>query len=199
MKTAFLLFLVTLFLAGCVQIPPPQNVTWLAHKQQLEDLSDWTLTGKIAIITPQEKHSLNIYWQQAGDNFHITLTAFLGSTVLDVKKSAFSTEIIDSDGEHFVGEDSELLIEQLSGLVIPIDVLQQWIKGNPTGEFYQLNPNNQVVSLSAMDKKNAHWSIDYSDYRATQGINLPYKLQLKRADLRLKFAISKWEIKPIKE
>jgi len=188
------MFLVTSLLLGCVQIPPPRKLPWLIHKQQLEDLSDWALTGKLAIITPTERHSLNIYWQQEGDNFHIRLSTFLGSTVLDVHKNAVTTEIIDSNGDHFVGPDSEMLIEKLSGWVIPIELLQQWIKGSPSNASYQLNENNQVVSLSATDKKNASWSIDYSDYKATQGINLPHKLQLKRPDLRLKFAISKWQI-----
>lgn len=194
MKTALLLLLATFSLLGCVQIPPPQNIPWITHKQQLEDLSDWTLTGKLAIITPKEKHSLNIYWQQSGDDLHITLSAFLGSTVLDLKKNGLLTEIIDSNGDYFVGNDSEALIERLSGLVIPIDVLQQWIKGNPSAASFQLNQQNQVQSLSGMDRKKELWMIDYSDYRATQGVNLPYKLQLKRTDLRLKFAISKWEI-----
>lgn len=194
MKTALLLLLATFTLLGCVQIPPPQNIPWLTHKQQLEDLSDWTLTGKLAIITPEEKHSLNIYWQQSGDDLHITLSAFLGSTVLDLKKNGLLTEIIDSNGDYFVGKDSEALIEKLSGLVIPIEVLQQWIKGNPSSASFQLNEQNQVLSLSGLDRKKELWVIDYSDYRATQGVNLPYKLQLKRTDLRLKFAISKWEI-----
>ncbi len=194
MKTGFLILLFTFVLVGCVQTPAPQSISWLTHQQQLENLTDWALTGKLAIITPKERHSLNIYWLQSDNNFHITLTTFLGSTVLDVKKTQFGTEIIDNNGDLFFGEDTEALIEQLSGLVIPIDVLQQWIKGNPRDASYQVSENNQVVSLSGLDRKNSLWSIEYSNYKTTQQINLPHKLQLKRLDLRLKFAISQWEV-----
>jgi len=197
MKTAFMGLLLTLLVTGCAQIPqvPAQKVSWLIHQQQLEHLTNWSLSGKLAIITPEERHSLNIYWAQAGNDFHITLTTFLGATVLDIKKTPIGTQIIDNNGEHFFAEDSEALIKQLSGLVIPIDVLQQWIKGNPSNASYQLNKNNQVESLAGHDLKNAYWSINYQQYMQVQGFYLPQKLQLKRLDLRLKFAISQWQLK----
>lgn len=198
MRTAFLGLLLTLLMAGCAQIPeeiPAQKISWLSHQQQLENLTDWSLSGKLAIITPEERHSLNIYWAQSGNDLHITLTTFLGMTVLDIKKTAIGTQIINNNGEHFFGEDSEALIKQLSGLVIPIDVLQQWIKGNPSDASYLLNKNNQVESLAGQDPKNAYWSINYQQYTRVQGIYLPQKLQLKRLNLRLKFAISQWQLK----
>lgn len=194
MKAIFLLLLLPFVLAGCAQIPAPQNIPWTSHQQQINELNEWDFTGKLALITPKERHSLNIYWLQSGDDFHISLTTFLGSTVLDVKKTQFGTQIIDNNGDLFFGMDTEVLINKLSGLIIPIDLLQQWIKGNPNDAIYQLNENNQVLSLSGIDKNRANWIIDYSDYKVTQGIYLPHKLQLKRDHLRLKFAISKWQI-----
>lgn len=194
MKTAVILFLFTFLLVGCVQIPAPQSFSWHTHKQQLENLNDWSFTGKLAVITPEERHSLNIYWMQSANNFHITLTTFLGATVLDLQKTQFATQVIDSNGDLFFGEDTEALIKQLSGLVIPVDALQQWIKGNPSDATYQLNTDNQVASLAGSDPENTPWSINYSDYKNTQGIYLPHKLQLKRLDLRLKFAISGWKV-----
>ena len=195
MKKGLILFLFTCLLVGCAQIPEPQEIPWLAHKQQLENLNDWSFSGKIAFITPEERHSLNIHWKQSENNFHITLTTFLGATVLDLEKTQSGTQIVDNDGKRFFGEDAEVLIKQLSGLVIPVDALQQWIKGNPSDATYQLNPENQVAILASVDPEDAPWSINYSDYKNTQGISLPYKLQLKRSDLRLKFSISRWKIK----
>lgn len=198
MKTAFLGLLLTLLMTGCAQVPqqpPAQKVSWLIHQQQLENLTDWSLSGKLAIITPEERHSLNIYWAQSGNDLHIALTTFLGATVLDIKKTPSGTQITDNNGEHFFAEDSEALIKRLSGLVIPIDLLQQWIKGNPRDASYQLNKNNQVASLTGDTLKNAYWSINYQQYTRVQGLYLPQKLQLKRLDLRLKFAISEWQLK----
>ncbi|WP_037027297.1 lipoprotein insertase outer membrane protein LolB [Psychromonas aquimarina] len=196
MKIRFFFFCFIFLLAGCAQIPAgdaPKNDSWSQHQQQLQNLNNWQLTGKLAFITAQERVSLNLFWQQSDQEFQITLTNFVGLSVLDVKKDQSETKII-FDGKTYYGDDTETLIEQLSGFVIPIDVLQQWIKGNPTNALYQLNENNQLLSLNGQDKNNISWSIDYADYKTTEHINLPHKLQLKRPDLRLKFAISKWVV-----
>ncbi len=196
MKIRFLFFCFIFVLAGCAQIPAvdaPKNDSWTQHQQQLQNLNNWQLSGKLAFITPEERISINLFWKQSEEEFQITLTNFVGLTVLDVKKDQNETKII-FDGKTYYGDDTETLIEQLSGFVIPIDVLQQWIKGNPTNALYQLNENNQLLSLNGQDKNNTRWSIDYADYKTTEHINLPHKLQLKRPNLRLKFAISKWVI-----
>jgi outer membrane lipoprotein LolB len=194
MKKSLILFLFTCLLAGCAQTPMPQNIPWQAHQQKLEDLNSWSFSGKIAVITPQERQSLNIYWQQSYNDFHITLTTFLGGTVLELQKTQDITQIIDNEGKHFYGEDTEILIKQLSGFVIPINGLQQWIKGNPEKASYQLNSDNQVASLAGVDSKGAPWTINYSHYEYLQGIVLPDKLQLKHEDIRLKFSISQWDV-----
>ena len=194
MKISFLSILFTLLIAGCAQIPeqPVETADWAAHQQQIEKLSHWTLSGKVAVITPEKRHSLNIYWQQNGDDFHITLTSFLGATILDLKKTASGTKIIDDGGKVYFGENSQELIRQLSGLTLPVDVLQQWIKGNPTDAIYLLDENNQLVSLTGQDSESGSWSVDYSDYKTIGQISLPHRLQLNRHNLLIKFAIQKW-------
>ncbi|MFT6984615.1 MAG: outer membrane lipoprotein LolB [Psychromonas sp.] len=198
MKKTLLLLLFTLGLVGCAQIPTAQHVNWQTQQQQLENLNEWTLTGKLAYFTSELRFSRNLFWQQSGEEFQITLTNFLGLTTLDVIKDQSGTKII-FDGKTYYGNDPEILIEKLSGFVIPIAALQQWIKGNPNHASYQLDGNNQVISLSSSDPHNVQWTVDYGDYKAIQGINLPHKLQLKQQDLRIKFSISKWQITPIKE
>lgn len=193
MKKGLILFLFTCFLAGCAQIPAPQNNTWETHQQQLENLNTWSFNGKLAVITAEDRHSFNIHWQQSQDDFHIILTTFLGGTILDMKKTQNMTKIIDHDGHHFQGENTEVLIRQLSGFVLPIEALQQWIKGNPSEADYQLNDSNQLASLSGSDLQNGLWSINYNNYGSTNSIALPRSLQLTHEDIRLKFAISHWK------
>jgi len=198
MKISFLSLVLTFFMVGCAQIPeqPIKTTDWAEHHQQLEKLTHWTLSGKVAVITPEKRHSLNIYWQQNGDNFHITLTSFLGATILDLKKTAIGTKIIDDQGDVYFGGNSQALIRQLSGLALPIEALQQWIKGNPTNAIYLLNKHNQLLSLTGQDSKNGHWSVDYSNYKHIQKISLPHSLQLNRQNLRIKFSIQKWLLGP---
>jgi outer membrane lipoprotein LolB len=200
MKKYLLYILLSVLLVGCVQIPEQPslgNADWQNHQQRLEKLSHWSLTGKIAIITAKKRHSLNIHWQQSDNNYHIILTNFLGSTVLDVQKTQLGTQVTDDKGKVYFGSDTQQLISQLSGMDLPVDVLQQWIKGNPSEALYQLDDKNLLLSLQGQDNGNANWSIEYKDYKTIQQINLPHQLQLMGTDLRLKFAISQWQIDPI--
>lgn len=196
MKRRFYYLLLPFLFTGCAQLPDteltPQS-SWDTQQLKLEQLTHWSLSGKLAVITPDERNSVNIHWQQSAQDFHIRLTTFLGMSVLEIQKSQHQTTVIDADGKHYISDDAEQLVEKLSGMEIPIRQLQQWIKGNPSTASYQLGDNRQVSHLLGGDHQNGFWSIDYSDYRTINTINLPHKLQLSRDDLRLKFAISKWK------
>ena len=198
MKYRFFYLLISFFFMGCAQIPSQksqQNNSWDMQQQSLVALSDWSLTAKLAVITPKERNSVNMFWQQSQQGFHINLTTFLGLTVLDVKKEGGKTTIIDNNGKSYSSRNTEALIEELSGIVLPIEQLQQWIKGNPEDAHYKLDENYQVIHLVSSDEEDDKWSINYSGYHTTNNINLPHRLQLKRKDLRLKIARSNWNVK----
>jgi len=197
MKFRFLSLLLPLLFMGCAQQPnttPQQNTSWKIQKTQLETLTQWSISGKLAVITPDQRNSVNIHWQQSEQDFAIHLSTFLGLSVLDIKKKDDETIIIDSDGKQYRANNSEQLINELSGMSIPIEHLQQWIKGNPHQATYQLNEQQQVTSLLGTDQQSKLWSINYSDYRNINNINLPHKLQLTHGNIRLKFIISSWKV-----
>ncbi|MEI6896134.1 MAG: lipoprotein insertase outer membrane protein LolB [Psychromonas sp.] len=198
MRWRFFYLFITLLFSGCAQLPTTESTakrSWDIQKAQLEQLTHWDFSGKLAFITPEERNSVNIHWQQSGQNFHIYLSTFLGMRLLEIQKNDHETIIIDDDGKRYAANNGEQLITELSGMDIPIEQLQQWIKGNPSNASYQLNAQQQVASLFGGKQKNDLWSITYSDYRTIKNINLPHKLQLTRGGLRLKFSISNWQIK----
>lgn len=194
MKNIFISVLFSILLLGCSHTKPitKNTVSWQDQQDQIQQLTDWTFSGKLALISPPERHSVNIFWQQKGDEFHIILTSFIGSTVLDIKKSKMITRIIDRDGKTYYGENTEELIHELSGIPFPISRLQEWIKGNPIKASFNLNETNQVRSLSGVDNYKNTWQVNFSEYRITKNIALPSKLQLSNNDFRLKFSISNW-------
>jgi len=191
MKKNIFIFLFICLLAGCAEIPKPQNISWHAHQQKIEQLNDWEFSGKIALITSKERHSLNIYWSQDHDLTHLILSTFLGITVLELEQVNGITKITNNDGKVFSGDNPEQLIYALSGLIIPVDSLKQWIKGNPENAAYTLNNNNQVATLNS---KNNQWHVKYSAYDTYINIMLPTKLSLKDTDKRIKFSISRWKL-----
>jgi len=199
MKHRFFYLLLPFLFAGCAQLPdnqPAQKTTWAMQQPQLEALTHWSFTGKLAVLTPEQRNSVNIHWQQSNQDFSIHLTTFLGLRVLDITKVGDETLVVDNEGKHYRSNNSEQLISELSGMVLPIAQLQEWIKGNPHQASYQLNEWQQVSQLLGGSQDSVRWTIAYNDYRLVDNINLPHRLLLTRGDLRLKFAISTWYITP---
>ena len=194
MKNIFISVFFSILLLGCSQTRQfsKNTVSWQIQQAKLQQLTNWGFSGKLALISPSERHSVNVFWKQEGNDFHIILTSFIGSTVLDIKKTKMFTRIIDRDGKTYYGEDAEKLIQQLSGIPLPISKLQEWIKGNPIKANFNLNDTNQVSSLSGIDNYKNTWKVSFSEYIFTKNIALPSKLQLSSNDYRLKFSINNW-------
>ncbi|MDN2664971.1 lipoprotein insertase outer membrane protein LolB [Psychromonas sp. 14N.309.X.WAT.B.A12] len=196
-KIVTLLLMITL--TGCSQfntsedISVPSNLTWQQHQKQLQQLDDWILTGKLAIFLESERQTANIYWRQQGDNYAIQLTTFIGTRILQITKNEQGVEIIDNDDQIYTGQDTNALIKQLApGLDLPIQALQQWIKGNPEKAPYQLNDQQQVSNLLGTDSSGNQWEIRYQQYQDFSGFYLPRKIDLNRDDIKLKIAVSQW-------
>jgi outer membrane lipoprotein LolB len=199
----FLLLILIITISGCSQLktstPDDANIltnqSWEEHRQQLEKMDNWTLSGKLAIFLETERQTANIYWQQQGNNYNIQLTTFIGTRVLQVIKNEQGIEIINSDDEVFTGSDANALIQQLSpGLDLPITALQQWVKGNPDNAPFQLNTSQQVGELIGIDDSQNVWEVKLQDYNVFSGIALPEKVDLMRDNIRVKIAINQWNI-----
>jgi len=193
----------TLTLSGCSvfnDTPPvlsseQVNLNWTTHQARLTALSNWSISGKLAIFINDDRDTANLYWKQQGEDYSIQLTSFIGTRILSIKKNSQGVEIINHAGDKFTGPVAEQLIETISpGLHLPISSLQQWIKGNPVNASYQLNLQNKLAHLIGNDTNNGLWDIQYQQYQTFSGVTLPRKLDLKRDNLRLKIAINQWQL-----
>jgi len=198
-KIISLLFIISL--SGCVQLSTQypedssETISWDSHLQKIQDLQSWTLQGKLAVFLADDRQSTNIYWHQQEKNYEIQLTSFIGTRILSITKNELNTEIINNDGEKFTGKDTNSLIQILSpGLDLPVQSLQEWIKGNPINASYQLNEQQRVASLLGKDNQGGLWAVSYQQYRFSHGYYLPSKLELKKDNIRVKISISQWQL-----
>ena len=197
-------FLFALTITGCAQFNASNNetasnlkaISWSQHQQQLQQLNNWSLTGKLAIFTENNRQSANIYWQQTNDDYSIQLTSLFGTRILQITKNEDGIEIINNDDDIFTGKDVNQLVQQLSpGLDLPIVALQQWIKGNPINASYQLNEQQQVNYLLGQDAGGSLWTVNYQHYQTYSGYALPNRVDLKQNNMRLKIVINQWQIR----
>ncbi|UBO73193.1 lipoprotein insertase outer membrane protein LolB [Aeromonas rivuli] len=181
-----------LLLAGCtVTQPQRQQVDWQQERTRLERLDHWQLSGKMAIITAQQKGSARLNWQQNGEDYRLNLTSLIGTSILELSRVQGQVSLTDNEGKLHQSQDAEALIYQLTGWHLPIDGLPEWIKGLPGKADYNLNPDNSLASV-----RDGQWQINYQDYRDQNGYRLPHLLNMTGPQSRLKLQINEWILQP---
>lgn len=200
-----LLTLLTLF--GCTNLPSTrvESVGWQQHQQQLQTIREYQASGKLGYISPQQRQSLNFYWQKNADHSQLRLSTFLGQTVLNLSISPHGAQVKTYDDQIIDAQNADALVYELTGLSIPIEQLQDWLLGLPTeADGFQLNQNNLLASL---DKQLglSRWHLEYLNYQAypfvstsasSTSVPLPAKLKLTQDQISLNLVISKWTLMP---
>ncbi|NGZ13266.1 lipoprotein localization protein LolB [Vibrio aestuarianus] len=188
-------------LFGCSSLPEQiTSVEWQSHQQQLQKITQYQVSGKLGYISPQQRQSLNFFWQKQQDSSQLRLSTFLGQTVLNLSITPQGATAETYDDQVLSAVNVDALVYQLTGLEIPIEQLQYWLLGLPNqADSYQLNDSN---TLAFLDKTIAAtpWHLDYQQYQfqqfADQTIPLPSKMKLKQANTSLNIVISKWILTP---
>ena len=162
---------------------------------QLSPLKAWTIKGKIAFITPHEKQSANLYWQQAKDKTTLKLTTFFGVNMLALS-SENDVYTLTSEGKTWQDNNLEHLLTTATGLNLPVKALIFWIKGlkaSPTDSIHYSTTTNLPEQLYG-NSNDRQWLINYQSYQLVNNFRLANKLTIKHRDLTIKLAINSWHL-----
>ncbi|MCE2593566.1 lipoprotein insertase outer membrane protein LolB [Motilimonas cestriensis] len=189
----FYLCFIIMGLSGCSLLQPTSKepLPEFAQQTQLAELDHWQIKGKLAIRQAKQKPvALDMHWQQQGEQFHITFTK-LFKTVLEVKQDKFGAWLRDNNGEEHYAADAQLLIQHLTGWVLPLNQMQQWVKGVPLDATAQFDDQGNVINIDAIVEQQP-WHLTLAGHTQSQGLTLPSNLSLKNNDNLLKLKIYEW-------
>ncbi|MBP2700468.1 lipoprotein insertase outer membrane protein LolB [Photobacterium lucens] len=178
-------------LSGCAQTPKnTQKVDWETHQTQLKRLTDYQAKGVFGYVSPEQRVSLTFNWKNHNDEYQLILTKMY-KTVLNLDAKPNSVTLVDPDGKTYHGTDATQLVQQLTGIQLPLSQMRDWLIGLPTGaDTYQLNNNDQVAYL-AKDINGQVWEMHYNTYNS-QSPALPTQMVLNQGKLKIKIKISHW-------
>ncbi|MGF1719762.1 lipoprotein insertase outer membrane protein LolB [Vibrio kyushuensis] len=190
-----------LFLAGCSTLPESQtSVEWQAHQVKLDSITQYQAAGKLGYISPEQRQSLNFQWKHSPEHGQLRMTTFIGQTVLNLTMTPTGAIVNTYDNQTLANPSADVLIEQLTGLTIPVEQLQDWLLGNPTSaDEFQLSENN---TLSYLTKRvgNQQWQLQYLSYQDVEYLGdtlpLPNKIKLIHQDTSINLVITKWTLTP---
>ncbi|MGL5947645.1 MAG: lipoprotein insertase outer membrane protein LolB [Aeromonas sp.] len=183
-----LLLLFCVLLGGCSSVPPTRGpINWPVEQARLRALDHWELTGKLALISPSQRGSARLHWQQRGQAYALTLTSLIGTHLLKVTQANGRFSVTDVQGNTYQSAQPQALIYQLTGWSLPLDALRLWIKGVPTRAPHRLNSDGALAELT-----DGPWHVTFSDYRDAASFRLPHRLELTGQEARLKLLINQW-------
>jgi outer membrane lipoprotein LolB len=202
MSLLILLSFSLIFLSGCSslnnhhqQITEHQNIS--VRSQKLKTLSDWKIKGKMAIVTPKERHSATLNWHYQGNKKRQTLnlTTVLGIQVFNLE-SVNGMHIINVDGERYQSPDLNSLLSSLTGFTLPTQAMTFWLKGLPYLDNDKITYNQETqlpqTLISYHDEKK--WLIKYGGYQQIKQYQLATKFSIKQESLTIKINVHQWDV-----
>ena len=182
-----------LALAGCAGMPKPDSGSqaWELHRAELDGLSHWTASGKIALRTAEQAESASLLWQQIGDATHVRLSGPLGVSATTVASDGQALEIRQGEDYSRWNLDDPAL-KQDTGFELPLRSLPHWLKGVPDPdlplETLELDDNRQLPQQIQQEG----WTVEYQQFSNFGEFLLPTRLQVYRGKTRARILLREW-------
>ena len=182
---------VALLSACAVLVPPPEQPV---ARPLRNDISRFSLSGRVAVRNGEESLSANIEWRHGGDGTdRILLTSPLGQGLAELNADAAGAHLETADRQSFSAADLEGLSEQVFGAALPLSSLPRWVVGQVWNAVEALQIDGRGRPQSFLDRG---WRVAYLHYEADTADALPTFIQLRRDDLDVKLRIDQWNLAP---
>ena len=196
-RHVLILLLLALLVSGSTlpELTTKVPVGWqntLEHRQQI---SSWKIQGKLGVQTEDNGGSLDLFWNQAVENYSIRLIAPMGQGTILIRGDAQGVRIKTADGEQYA-EDADALLASNLGVKMPVKGLRDWLRGVPMKD-------KTIIKQSWDQKGRLHklvqddWNVEMSNYKKVGEYQLPHDFFLGRDDrpeLGIRLLIRRWTI-----
>ncbi|GAB7266875.1 lipoprotein insertase outer membrane protein LolB [Dickeya ananatis] len=155
-------------------------------------MTHYQTRGSFAYISDRKKLYARFFWQQPSpQRYRLLLTNPLGGTELELQASPDLVQITDNQGKRYMGKDAQYMVQQLTGMAIPLDNLRQWMLGLPgDAQDFTLDEHALLRSVN-YQQGDQHWNVSYLSY--TDGpLPLPQNLELTQGEQRIKLKMDNW-------
>ncbi len=188
-----------LLLAGCSLSPSHETVQhgqgdtgrWQQHKEQIQAIDGWQISGKLGIRTASDSGSATLFWLQRQGYFDIRLAGPLavGSARLRGREDDVVLDLSSQGSFH--ADSAEDLLEKGLGWRLPVSYLLWWVRGLPA----PASPSRIILDGSSQlaQLEQDGWQVDYLDYLEQDGFSLPARVKLSGHNLQITLVIKDWQ------
>lgn len=188
------LALASLFALGaCTTTPPAKTVSWQQHEAAVSGLENWSLQGRIAVNDQSQGWHATVRWQQNNADYSIELIGPFGQGRIRIDGSPGGVVLQSAEGV-VNADNAETLLEQATGIRVPVSGLRYWVLGVPAPDrkiqTTTGNGHGQIASL-----RQDGWLISYPRYSSDAGgLQLPKLINATQHDIKVKLVIDAWQL-----
>jgi outer membrane lipoprotein LolB len=181
-------------LAGCAT-RPSTPVAATDRTARLAALDQWSLQGRVAINLKRDGWTASLLWTQEAEQYTVRCMAPLGRGTWELRGRPGRVTLLTHENRLLLAENPESLLRQTVGWELPVSGMRWWVLGiadpaQPAGAI-TLDDEGRIERL-----EQSGWSIAYESYRVSGGIELPQKLTLNNAELKVRLVVSRWTVPP---
>jgi outer membrane lipoprotein LolB len=190
-------FLLTslLYLSACSMLPNKafQPGSWPQQQQLLEQLSSWTLQGKLGIRSrsPDKNHSATMHWQQHDEHYQIQINGPFGQGKIKLQGDPGQLLLERTNQPAVSTRQPETLLMQELGWRLPIKQIAYWVKGLPAPDSKYTHQLMAEGVLSQLEQSG--WELRFSHYQQIDNYLLPGKIVMTRDPLTLTLIAKQWQ------
>lgn len=189
---------IALTLAACSNNLPikhtaAEKTAWLVHKNSLKHIQGWQFSGRFGAKTDTENWTGSIAWSQEKQQYKISIAGPLSSGSLLLEGEENFAQLQLTDDQSFTDSDPQTLLQNHTGLKLPIHELRYWLLGLPDPQnktnSIELNEKGQISKLTQNN-----WEINFKRYTTVDNFQLPDKIFLVNHEINVRLIIQKWQI-----
>ncbi|MBQ0752631.1 MAG: outer membrane lipoprotein LolB [Gammaproteobacteria bacterium] len=156
-------------------------------------LTDWNLDGRFGYRAGNDGGSASVKWEQRNEQGALHFSGPLGIGSARISWSPGHAEL-DNGKEILTATSTTELAWRLTGLDLPVEALQFWVRGLPWPDASARPIFDQTGTLTSLDQ--AGWQIRFDRYQAVDGLQLPARIRAQHLDQRFTLIVKNWEPLP---
>lgn len=189
-----------LLLSACANLPQaPTNPDWERHRQEIDALGDWTLSGRLNVRQEGQSDTVQINWNQQTHDFDLRLSGSLGLGAVRVYGNPGAVTVEKAGTDSVTLPSLAALTREYFGYEFPAAQLQYWVRGIPAPDLparTTLDASQLLQTLNQRDAQGRQWELSYDRYQQSGTVFLPGRIRVQRAGLQLTFLVSDWQLPP---
>jgi outer membrane lipoprotein LolB len=191
----FVYFFLTALITGCSTVAPPapaEQIPWKKREIALNEIQNWTINGKIALIAANNSGSATVDWTQHNKSYTISLMGPLGANGIKLTGEPGHVVMHTADGKTFTASNPEQLLAEKWGWHLPVSNINYWVRGMTVPGIPAKTHFDNYGRLTDLSQQG--FEVQYLSYTKSGGRDLPSRISINSPGLKVKMIVYSWTV-----